>query len=210
MKEMRAELWTNQFIEIECEDKSLFLSEVIKVEKDTVFIRYPFNLNHEPMELFRERPVTVYFYEDEDKYEFACTLEFLNQRVFFLSPLREDVRKVQRRKYFRVPANVPIWLDTESGERIYVFSDDVSGGGFSFIQEDTDPFPIHAPLKGGIQLGQKDDFLFVGRIVRKVKDADGKTKYGVVFDRIADIHRSAIVSFCYKRQIELKKMLKDI
>lgn len=194
MKEMRAELWTNQFIEIECEDKSLFLSEVIKVEKDTVFIRYPFNLNHEPMELFRERPVTVYFYEDEDKYEFACTLEFLNQRVFFLSPLREDVRKVQRRKYFRVPA----------------FSDDVSGGGFSFIQEDTDPFPIHAPLKGGIQLGQKDDFLFIGRIVRKVKDADGKTKYGVVFDRIADVHRSAIVSFCYKRQIELKKMLKDI
>lgn len=210
MKETRAELWTHQFIEIECEDKSIYLSEVIKVEKDTVFIRFPFNLNHEPMNSFRQKPITVYFYEDEDKYEFSCILEFLNQKVFFNSPLREEVRKVQRRKYFRVPAAIPIWLDTETDERIHVLSEDVSGGGFSFTHEVNDPFPIHAPLKGGIQLGQKEAFLFVGRIVRKVKDADATTRYGVVFDRITDVHRSALVSFCYKRQIELKKMTKDI
>jgi len=123
-------------------------------------------------------------------------------------PQEEDMTKIQRRNFFRIMIEVDIAVKTESGQKYIFKTDDISGGGISFIIEKNENFEMGQLLNCWVTLpyrnGNIEHATFVGEVLR-VKELETKRKLVMMqFVDIVEQERQRIIRFLFAKQIELR------
>jgi c-di-GMP-binding flagellar brake protein YcgR len=205
------QLWNNQTLILETEERATYYTRIIKITENTIFVEYPLNKEHAPMNQPGEKQVSVYFYDDnKEKYMFQTILKYQNKKMLFSTPDADSILKVQKRQYFRVPASLSFWLETNPGDKRTFKTDDVSGGGLSFTCLKTDTFKANDIVAGGIDLDgkqEKTQILFRAKIVKGTMDSNENRRIAVEFIDMKDSQRSRIIQYCINRQIEIRNVL---
>ncbi|KIL41305.1 hypothetical protein SD70_07555 [Gordoniibacillus kamchatkensis] len=210
------ELWANQLIEIESVDGARYKTQILKIENEEIYIQRPVSKHQESMPLLHGngKDISVYFYNDlKELYTFDTVLTVRNGRPVMAKPLPGSVYKVQRRNYFRVPARVKLEVQHPSGEIHRFMTEDLSGGGVSFLCSSSDIFKVNDEVKGTIRLETTSDTVlveFAGKVANTKLITDGGRKFGLAFSDISEKHRSAIIRHCIKRQCEIISKVKKM
>ncbi|UHA72942.1 flagellar brake protein [Paenibacillus sp. 481] len=117
--------------------------------------------------------------------------------------------KMQRRSYLRVQAKLEMALRTEDGVKFLAFTEDVSGGGVSFMmdikQELTELQKIQCWLVAPFKSGAIEHIFFVGEIIRLQSVNEEQQLVMMKFDRIADVEQQRLIRYCFERQLDLRK-----
>jgi c-di-GMP-binding flagellar brake protein YcgR len=206
-------LWDNQALILECEDRAIYYTRIIGIKENTIFIQYPVNKDRVPMNQVEKKQVSVSFYNDQKQQcVFDTTLKYDSENVFFTIPdiSSGSIQKVQRRQYFRVPARLQIWLETESGGKHSFITDDISGGGVAFWARYTDIPIVDNVVAGGIYLNGKSgkvEIPFRARIVNIRTDSNASTRIAIQFIDMMESQRNKVISYCLKRQIEIRNRI---
>ncbi len=116
--------------------------------------------------------------------------------------------KVQRRNFLRVAAELEIAISMSSHARFIGMTDDVGGGGISFLVD------ARWPVKQGTILdcwllvpfrnGSIDHAQFKAEVIR-VKPLETKNQIMVKFSGISDGERQKIIRYCFERQLDIRK-----
>ncbi|QYR19932.1 flagellar brake domain-containing protein [Paenibacillus sp. sptzw28] len=125
------------------------------------------------------------------------------------NPDPDSITKVQRRNFLRVAAELELAVRLSSHIRFIGMTDDVGGGGISFLVD------ARWPIKDGAELecwllvpyrnGSVDHAQFKSEVVRVKTLESGKNQVMAKFTGISDGERQKIIRFCFERQLELRK-----
>lgn len=129
--------------------------------------------------------------------------------VIIKPPDPDQVTKVQRRNYLRVPAMLEVAIKLQNKLQITAMTDDVGGGGLSFVTEDHIPFRQSESISGWLLIhyrnGGLDHMQFQAEVVR-IKDLEaGKKLVMCSFTDIQDTERQKVIRYCFERQLEFRK-----
>ncbi|MFC4103751.1 flagellar brake protein [Paenibacillus xanthanilyticus] len=123
-------------------------------------------------------------------------------------PEPDSITKVQRRNFLRVGAELEMAVHF-SGLRFLVVTDDLGGGGVSFLSDGK------RPIKEGLEMecwlllpyrnGSVDHAFFKAEVVRLKKLESGRLQIMSKFTRISENERQKIIRYCFERQFELRK-----
>ena len=124
-------------------------------------------------------------------------------------PELESITRVQRRNYLRVPAELEIAVKLQERLQVLGVTDDVSGGGLSFICDGNLPFKskeiISCWLLLNYKAGTVDHMPFQAEIVRIKRLETGKQLLMCSFTDIVDHERQKVIRYCFERQFDLRK-----
>jgi c-di-GMP-binding flagellar brake protein YcgR len=131
------------------------------------------------------------------------------QLILIKKPDPDAITKVQRRSFLRMPAELEVAVCISDKLRFIAVSEDVSGGGISFICPSN--APVSAPLMiscwmlVSFENGGIEHVPFKGELVR-LKPIDGGRHLAMVsFTEIHDRDRQKIIRFCFERQLKFRK-----
>lgn len=129
--------------------------------------------------------------------------------VIIKKPDPELITKIQRRNYLRVPAELEVAIQLDGNIRMLGVTEDLSGGGLSFVCDNTHPLHAKDVLSCWLLMQFKNESIqhvkFNCEVIR-VKALE--TEKQLVMASIADIHnvdRQKIIKYCFERQLELRK-----
>ncbi|GAA3405261.1 flagellar brake protein [Paenibacillus hodogayensis] len=129
--------------------------------------------------------------------------------VLIKPPEPEQITKVQRRNFLRVPAELEIAVKVTEQVMFTAITDDVGGGGISFLCEGRMPVKNHDMIVCWLLLpfrnGAIDHANFKGEVVRIKALENGKLIVMVQFAEIADVERQKVIRFCFERQLDFRK-----
>ncbi|QGQ96906.1 glycosyl transferase [Paenibacillus psychroresistens] len=129
--------------------------------------------------------------------------------VVLKKPELESITKVQRRNFLRVPAELEIAVKVSEIVQFMGYTDDVGGGGISFLCEKNIPIQVKneascwllVPFKNG----KVEHANFKAELVR-VKQTETEQQLVMLrFIDISDRERQKIIKYCFERQLELRK-----
>ncbi|NMM54103.1 flagellar brake protein [Paenibacillus aquistagni] len=127
-------------------------------------------------------------------------------------PKAEELRKLQRRAYLRVKADLELKVHQDDEPTLEVRTIDISGGGLSFTAQQRWGMKSNQALTCTLYLPQKpagNDYIsFRGRIVRTELRTEVTELIMVEFEAIMDGDREKIIRYCFDKQIEDRKRLK--
>jgi c-di-GMP-binding flagellar brake protein YcgR len=129
--------------------------------------------------------------------------------VMIKKPDLEAITQVQRRSFLRVPAELEIAVKFSEQLQFVALTDDVGGGGISFICDGYIPLSVNGfiscwalvPFKSGTI----EHVPFKGEIVRVEQLETGKQLAMVSFVEITDRDRQKLIKFCFERQMDFRK-----
>lgn len=206
------EFWVNQLLYIE-RDGETFFTHIEEVEPHQLFIKYPTNRKNEKFPAESGKQVTISFFNDRGQIcVYKSYLGIEDHRLSVAKPQEGSVRIVQRRGYFRVPAQLNLSLDLSNGETREYVTHDISGGGIAFHSSDTYAFTVGEVIEGRIYLNIKPlskEIPFHAEVVGIRKDPHlyAKPLVAIAFVGMNEMLRSEIIRFCMQRQIDLRKRL---
>lgn len=129
--------------------------------------------------------------------------------VWIVSP-PSDIKKVQQRAFVRIEIMLPLrleFIDTEEQENdaLNVITKDISGGGLRIVSKQ--PFKLNRRLKLHIELLEMGMVDAIGEIVRIEHPQPENPVYwvGIKFIHITEAHRSKIIKFIFKKQLEYRQ-----
>jgi c-di-GMP-binding flagellar brake protein YcgR len=129
--------------------------------------------------------------------------------VLIKPPELESITRIQRRNYLRVPAELEIAVKLQERLQILGVTDDVSGGGLSFICDGQLPFKskeiISCWLLLNYKTGTVEHMPFLAEIVRIKPLETGKQLLMCSFTNIAEHERQKVIRYCFERQFDLRK-----
>ncbi len=129
--------------------------------------------------------------------------------VVIKSPDPEQITKVQRRSYLRVPADLEIAVKLQDKLQVTAVTEDVGGGGVSFICDQYVPIKnkelIQCWLLVHYKNGAIDHVPFTAQVVRIKALETGKQLVMCSYVEIADYERQKIIRYCFERQIDFRK-----
>lgn len=129
--------------------------------------------------------------------------------------LLSQLEKVQRRQYYRLGCSIPVKfriLDTMFDisqlniQYRQTIASNLSGGGICLLLEDK--IEVGKMVECEISTDEKKVIKFYGKVVRHdLSELDGKFKYeaGIVYIRINNNDREAVVKFIFNEQRKLRK-----
>lgn len=128
--------------------------------------------------------------------------------------LTEEITKVQRRQFFRFECSVPIGyriMDTLddspcSKEYIPAVTRDISGGGMAIKHKEQ--VRLNVLVECELELAGVGRVNFQGRVVRAVKRLEDLTyayEMGVLYRKIDNRSREAIIRYIFKEQRKLRE-----
>lgn len=129
--------------------------------------------------------------------------------VLIKPPELESITRVQRRNYLRVPAELEIAVRLQNKLQIIGVTDDVSGGGISFICDGHLPFKSKEIVSCWLLLhykaGTVEHMPFLAEIVRIKPLETGRQLLMCSFTDIAEHERQKVIRYCFERQFDLRK-----
>jgi Predicted glycosyltransferase len=136
---------------------------------------------------------------------------FVNDKVQLIRIQKPDpasITKTQRRNYLRVSASLEIAVLTPYGDRFNALTDDVGGGGVSFICEGSTKLEEANPLDCWLLISYKNGAIehvsFQAVIVRLNTLATGRLHVMAKFENISDSDRQKIIRYCFERQLDFR------
>ncbi|MBP3964445.1 flagellar brake protein [Paenibacillus lignilyticus] len=124
-------------------------------------------------------------------------------------PEPESITKVQRRNFLRVAAELEIAIQLSANIRFIGMTDDVGGGGISFLVDGKWPMKQGTNLECWLLLayrnGSVDHSHFKAEIVRVKSLESGRNQVMAKFSSILDSERQRIIRYCFERQLDFRK-----
>ncbi|MCQ6558058.1 flagellar brake protein [Paenibacillus mendelii] len=124
-------------------------------------------------------------------------------------PDPESITKVQRRHFLRVGSELEIAIKLSAHVRFVGITDDVGGGGISFLCDGK------WPIKSGTELecwllvpyrnGSIEHAQFKAEVVRVKKMETGRNQVMAKYASITDGERQKIIRYCFERQLDVRK-----
>jgi c-di-GMP-binding flagellar brake protein YcgR len=153
-----------------------------------------------------------YISEDGVKSFFNSHVTGFKEEVVKLVRIRKpdpgSVTKVQRRNFLRVAAELEIAISMSSHARFIGVTDDVGGGGISFLVDARWPVKQETILDCWLLVpfrnGSIDHAQFKAEVIR-VKPLETKNQIMVKFSSISDGERQKIIRYCFERQLDIRK-----
>ncbi|UJF31161.1 flagellar brake protein [Paenibacillus hexagrammi] len=197
------------------ESKIEYKSRIADITDTAIVIEVPLNEKTGRLKkLYAGDELSTFFISDGGvKNYFSTTVTGFQEDVIRLIELRkpepEAVTQVQRRNFLRVLAELEMAVKVSDQIHFIAVTDDVSGGGISFICEPQVPIGLNTPISCWILVPFKNGVIehipLKGEIVR-IKQLDtGKQLAMVRFIEITDRDRQKLIRFCFERQMEFRK-----
>jgi c-di-GMP-binding flagellar brake protein YcgR len=205
-----------------------YKTTVADISEDFIMVTYPIDEQTGRTSLLLDGwPVYVsYNNPDGNQYEFLTViLRRKRENIPLLvlqKPNKDNINKIQRRNYVRVPAKLKIEFACKGEEQVYSgMTVDISGGGVKFCYRGDIEWPegkekvIEAWLylpdpasKNGQKVQKEMKVSFEAKLVRNpVKDEIGVQTIAASFTAITEAHREMIIRYCFARQLEIRKKL---
>jgi c-di-GMP-binding flagellar brake protein YcgR len=218
----RVDIETNQIIEVKIkhEDRvmSAFFSEI---NKEGMCITYPLE---EETGTFRPLTNGMNLFITYTSKKSSCCYQFPTQVVgrkkdnipliILKTPKDEEVKRIQRREFFRVPAALPITLIKETEKDVQKYpaqTIDISGNGILFACKAAANWVENETVKGTMTLpvSEKENrpISFDAKIIR-TNIKDDEQRHSLMFKGLTAHDQETIIQFCVRRQMELRKKMK--
>lgn len=210
---------TNLYLQVASSDEEEarieYKSRIADVLDDRFLIEVPLNeKNGRFKRLYLGDELSAYFLSEGGvKNYFSTHVLGFNEDVIRLvaveKPDPESITKVQRRSFLRVAAELELAIKLSEQVRFLAVTDDVGGGGISFITDgkwqlksgDILECWLLVPYKNG----SIDHVHFKPEIVRVKPLESGRNQVMAKFHEISDGERQKIIRYCFERQLELRK-----
>ncbi|BBI33173.1 flagellar brake protein [Cohnella abietis] len=191
-------------------------SRVADLDEDNIYIEIP--LDEKSRKLYRSQigeKFQVFFFTQEGvKHLFPSIVTgFRKESVNLVSikkPELEEITKDQRRSFLRVEANLEIAVRIGDKLRFVAITEDVGGGGVSFICERKWPIAANAIVSCWLLLSYKSGTVahaaFEGEVVRVLPVEPDKHLIMMRFQDIADSDQQKIIRYCFERQLDNRKI----
>ncbi|WEK55666.1 MAG: flagellar brake domain-containing protein [Candidatus Cohnella colombiensis] len=190
-------------------------SRVADLDERNIYIEIP--LDEKSRKLYRAKvgeQFQLYFFTNEGvKHLFASDVTgFRKEKVNLVAirmPKLEDISKDQRRSFLRVEANLEVAVQIGNKLRFVAITEDVGGGGVSFICERKWPIETNAQLSCWLLLHYKNGSIahaaFVGEVVRVLPVESDRNLIMMRFQDIVDTDQQKIIRYCFERQLDKRK-----
>ncbi|MEO3945225.1 flagellar brake domain-containing protein [Gorillibacterium sp. CAU 1737] len=127
--------------------------------------------------------------------------------VHLRKPEQEEITKVQRRSFLRIAADLELSVKLPNGRYFVTRTDDVGGGGVSFLSDKDSLFQPDQELSCWLlvpQRGKIEHVKFSGEVIRE-QVTETRRICMLRFKTITDMDRQKVIRFCFERQIESRK-----
>ncbi|MBH5317983.1 PilZ domain-containing protein [Paenibacillus sp. GSMTC-2017] len=191
-----------------------YRSRIADEEDGVLHIEYPLsNQAGRAKRLFLGDELSVFFLSDEGVKHFfdSHVIGFKDDGVRLVKIMKPDperMTKVQRRSFLRVPAELEMAVKMSSHTRFLCHTDDVGGGGISFVCEGKWPLQSEQTLECWLLVPYKNGTIehvsFHAEIVRVSVLESGRKEVMSKFISITDSERQKIIRFCFEKQLEYR------
>ncbi|SFF04318.1 c-di-GMP-binding flagellar brake protein YcgR, contains PilZNR and PilZ domains [Paenibacillus catalpae] len=182
--------------------------------EDGLLIENPLNTTTGRMKrLFLGDELSVYYVsEDGIKHYFDSHVIGFRDDVVKLIKIRKPdparITKVQRRHFLRVAADLEIAVNLSGNIRFVTLTDDVGGGGISFICDGKWPIQPGMEMDCWLLIPYKNGTLehssFKAEVVRVVDIVTGRKQIMSKYITIGDSERQKIIRYCFEKQLEFR------
>jgi len=196
-------------------DEKYFVSNIQDITEDYIAISIPIN-SGEYVPLSKGAIIDVIYYEEENLYKFKSVVlgrKFENIPILLIANPKE-IKKIQRRKYVRVQLIKYVKyknLKSEQNTKPSTIDEsqylkgilvDLSGSGMKV--------KVHEQVKLNdfllVSLNVNDEDIFiVGKVMRIIKDDEGRFICGLSFESLDNITRETIIKFIFQLMREQMK-----
>jgi c-di-GMP-binding flagellar brake protein YcgR len=199
----------------ESEAKEMYKSRISDVDDQYITMEVPMNEKTGRLKrLYAGDEISAHYVSEGGVKNYFNTAvlgfkEDVVRLVVIKRPDPEAITKVQRRNFLRVPAELEIAVRLSQYIQFTDFTDDVSGGGISFLCDK------HIPAQVGNQAecwmlvtyrnGRLDHIQFNGELIRVKPLETTKQLCMLRFTEITDMDRQKIVRYCFERQMDFRK-----
>ncbi len=194
----------------------LYSLKVVEIEEDQITIQSPIERHLLYKPLHKGTVVEISFVHNGSLYRFQTEVlkQYLDNEPLLVlrRPSADQIEKVQRRQYLRVPVNFHTTITVEEGQVVDVPLIDLSGGGLSIVLSEDEGRKWNVTegdsIEGRIQIEEKGktrDIPYKAQVVYSRPDEiKGRTTIALMFTEIKESDREVIVRYCFARQLELR------
>jgi c-di-GMP-binding flagellar brake protein YcgR len=191
-----------------------YKSRIADEQEDGLLIEIPINEKSGRFKrLFLGDELSVFFISaDGIKHYFdSHVIGFMEDGIKLIKirrPEPDRITKVQRRSFLRVSAGLEIAVKMSTHVRFVCETDDVGGGGISFICDSKWQLAPEQVLDCWLLVPYKNGAIehafFQGEIVRVVELKSGKKQAMVKYASINDSERQKVIRYCFEKQLEYR------
>ena len=191
-----------------------YKSRIAETEDDAFLIEIPMQENNGRLKkLFIGDELSVYFVTEGGikNYFYTHVIGFKEDVIRMVrvrKPVEESIFKIQRRSFLRVNAELELALKQGSGARFLVRTDDIGGGGTSFLTDVSLKLEVGSKLSCWLMVpyrnGTTEHVYFEGEVVRIKPLENGRKLAMLKFAAISDSERQKIIRFCFERQFDFR------
>lgn len=196
------------------EADALYRSRIAEMEDESFLIDIPMQESGGRLKkLFIGDELSVYFMSEGGIKNYFTThvLGFKDDVIKMVrvrKPAEESIFKVQRRSFFRVNAELELALKDAMGGRYLVRTDDLGGGGVSFLSDAKIKPSVGDKLNCWLLLpfrnGSNEHVPFEGEVVRLKELENGRQLVMLKFTAIPDSERQKVIRYCFERQFDFR------
>ncbi|ULO09292.1 flagellar brake domain-containing protein [Paenibacillus sp. 19GGS1-52] len=191
-----------------------YKSRIAETEDEAFLIEIPMQEgNGRLKKLFIGDELSIYFITEGGVKNFFNThvvgfREDVIRMVKVRKPNEDSIFKIQRRSFFRVSAELELAVKDHNGSRFLVRTDDIGGGGTSFLSDTKVKLDLGGKLFCWLLVtyrnGSLEHVYFEGEIVRIKKLENGRNLAMLKFAAISDTERQKIIRYCFERQFDFR------
>lgn len=190
-------------------------SRVADLDEKNIYLEIP--LDEKSRRYYRTQQgeeLQLYFFTAEGvKHTFTTQVTGFRTDVVKLVAVRkpelEEITKDQRRSFLRVEANLELAVKVGDKLRFVAITEDVGGGGASFLCDRKWPIVTQTILNCWLLLSYKSGSIshagFDGEVVRVMPVEPDKHLVMMRFKEIADSDQQKIIRYCFERQLDKRK-----
>ncbi|WP_020427715.1 flagellar brake protein [Paenibacillus riograndensis] len=191
-----------------------YRSRIAEMEEEAFLIEIPMQeKNGRLKKLFIGDELSVYFLTEGGIKNYFNThvigfKEDVIRMVKIRKPAADSIFKIQRRSFLRVNAELELAVKDSLGGRFLVHTEDIGGGGTSFLSDAKTSMKIGDGLSCWVLInyrnGSTEHANFEGEIVRIKKLENGRSLVMLKFAEISDSERQKIIRYCFERQFDFR------
>lgn len=197
------------------ESKIEYKSRIADVTEKSIIIEIPLNEKTGRLKkLYQGDEISAHFLgQGGVKHYFTTEVTAFTEDVIRLVELRlpelSAITQVQRRNFLRVLAELEIAVKLNDQIQFVGLTDDVGGGGISFICDGHIPIGMNAIISCWVlapfKNGTIEHIPFTAEVVRVKSTDTGRQLVMIRFADIADRERQKLIRFCFERQMDFRK-----
>lgn len=189
-------------------ENSLLNSQLIDKDDNYIYITPPVYKGQKYL-LRKNQSITIFFYRKKGVYQFECQVVNKLQTnivVFALKPIG-NIKKIQRRNYYRLPLVSPAILRKQENDKVIEITcimQDLSGGGVRLTCKEE--FKGLENVTVDLYIDEEELISVEGQVVRIIRDSENSTyELGIRFNQIDETNADRIFAIIFEKQRLMRK-----